>query len=83
MGHFSENLIPTYLYGYYWRADTQQLYSIKFGNELRPLKKYYKFEGNYNPEFPIDKVADEWFYQVSDKGHRRTLGDKYLNSLTV
>ena len=67
------NFMATRFPGYFWNVETRQLYSIKVGGVLRPLKIR-------KPSVWNKLRCDA--YPVCVNGERRYLSIDYLNKLT-
>ncbi len=66
--------VPTKYAGYFYNVQDKILYSFKFCNELRPLKKHYphRFNRIHMPGFYVQKNRQRRFVPMS-----------YLRSLTI
>lgn len=78
-----KHLTATKYPGYFWDVTQFELYSIKIGGKLRLLRpKSFSFMKKFSPwVYQLD--CDSFLYQVSHKGKRKYMTDKYLYSLKL
>ncbi len=78
-----KQLTATKYPGYFWDTEEHKLYSIKVGGVLKHLKiiDFYRAQRFMFGAWRLD--CDKWMYQVSVKGRKRYLTDRYLLSLTL
>jgi len=73
--------------GYFWNIEDKQLYSIKVGGVLKPLKKKRLFDTKsiWSKHEGLEMLFNRGcrhYYHVSVKGNRIMVTDLYLNTLS-
>lgn len=78
-----EGFTATKYPGYFFHVADRELYSIKVGGVMHKLKRinYGKMRCFLTYAWKLD--CDKWIWQVSVKGKKKLLTDKYLYSLSV
>lgn len=76
---FPDDFVKTKFPGYFWDVSKKQLYSIKIGGILRPIKFCKGYKGFSNKFGFVDVPPG---YRVSVNGHKRHISMEYLSTLT-
>lgn len=80
---FPQDFTATKYPGYFWNIKEEELYSVKIGGVLKPLKRKDVWQIKQFSPYGWRIDADNWVYRVSVQGKRKYLSDKYLLSLEI
>lgn len=78
-----EGFTATKYPGYFFHVADRELYSIKIGGVMRKLKRINYGKACVFVPYMWKMECDTWCWQVSVKGHKKYLTDRYLYSLSI